>query len=114
MEAGQLVTEGVRIIQSYAPADRSILCLPYEPMLYFLCERRNPTRWNYLWPGDQTPREHQEMIQQARSDPPAAVLIIEGKPDVRLCAGAVLDYVNAEYEHAGDLGSIRIYLPRTR
>src|SRR6266699_2084579 len=114
MEAGQLVTEGVRIIQSYAPADRSILCLPYEPMLYFLCERRNPTRWNYLWPGDQTPREHQEMIQQARSDPPAAMLIIEGKPDVRLCAGAVLDYVNAEYEHAGDLGSIRIYLPRTR
>jgi len=113
MEGGQLVTDLVRVVQSYAPPNRAILCLPYQPMFYFLCERRNPTRWNYLWPGDETAEDHNAMIQQAKSDPPAAVLII-GESKMRSYAPAIIDYVNNEYEYARDVDVVRIDLPRKR
>jgi hypothetical protein len=29
-------------VQEIAPAEHSILVLSYQPMVYFLCERRNP------------------------------------------------------------------------
>ena len=90
-------------VQSYAPPNRSILCLPYQPMFYFLCERRNPTRWNYLWPGDQTPEEHQALIRQAEADPPAVVVITE-EEDMRRYAPEVLDYVHTAFRLAFSAG----------
>ena len=101
----------VQFVQRIAPADRSILCLPYEPMLYFLCERRNPTRWNYLWPGDQTPEEHQYLIRQAKTDPPAVIIITD---ESKMCRYAqdILDYVHSEYQPVLKVGSSTIYTPR--
>jgi hypothetical protein len=58
-------------IQKYSKPDESILCLPYQPMLYFLSERHNPTRWNYIWAGDQTTEDHKQLIEQAEADRPA-------------------------------------------
>jgi hypothetical protein len=106
------VKELVESVQRLAPPASSILCLPYQPMFYFLCERRNPTRWNYLWPGDQTPAEQQALIQQARRDPPAVVLTT-AESDMQAYAPAVLDYVHREYKLAGDAGGglVRIYVP---
>lgn len=103
------LTKFVERIRSYAPADRSILCLPYQPMFYLLCERRNPTRWNYLWPGDQTPEDHQALIQQAEHDPPAVVLIT-GEPEMQRYAPAIVDYVHREYQPAFTAGGqFRVY-----
>ena len=100
----------VRNVQNHVPADRAILCLPYQPMFYFLCERRNPTRWNYLWPGDQMPEDHEALIQQAKADPPAIVLIM--KEDVmRRYAPALLDYVHVGYRAVGTNGELVIYAP---
>lgn len=111
VEGAQRLSDFIRTVQSYAPPDRSILCLPYDPILYFLCERRNPTHWNYLWPGDQTPEDHQLLIHQATSDPPAVVLI-EREAEMRSYAPAIIEYVHTGYRFAGNWGYIAVYLPR--
>jgi hypothetical protein len=82
----------VRSIQTRVPAGRSMLSLPYNAALYFLCERRNPTRWNYLWPGDQTPDEHRAFIEQAKRDPPA-IVILQGEEEMATYARPIVDYV---------------------
>lgn len=101
----------VETVRQLAPSDRAILCLPYQPMLYFLCQRRNPTRWNFLWPGDQTSDELQALVAQARKDPPAVVVLFE-ETKLQAYAAIVLDYVHDNYRLVGDAeGLVRIYLP---
>jgi hypothetical protein len=111
VEKGAITTAFIGQIQRDVPATRSILALPYQPMFYFLCERRNPTRWNYLWPGDQTPRDHELLIEQAKRDPPAIVLLTHEEEMVSY-APAILDYVHREYSKSGSLGPLAVYLPR--
>jgi hypothetical protein len=110
VEKGAVATAFIRQIQGDVPATRSILALPYQPMFYFLCERRNPTRWNYLWPGDQTRRDHELLIEQAKRDPPAIVLLTHEEEMVPY-APAILDYVRREYSKSGSLGPLTVYLP---
>jgi hypothetical protein len=98
-------------VQGYAPRDQSILCLPYQPMFYFLAERRNPTKWNYLWPGDQTAEDHGELIRQARSDPPA-VIVVTGEMEMARYAQDILDYVHTDYTLAANAGGMfLVYVP---
>ncbi len=100
----------VAAITEHAPPDRSILVLPYQPVLYFLSQRRNPTRWLYLWKGDQGEQDHRELIDQAKADPPALILIVE--PDkVRGDAPIIMDWVQREYRLADELDPISFYLP---
>lgn len=110
LENGRWLTDFVRGVQAYVPPERSILSLPYEPMLYFICQRHNPTRWNYIWPGDQTAAEHSALIGQAERDPPA-VVFITGENDMALYASDILDYVHSHYRRAGEFGSLAVYLP---
>jgi len=105
------IAQEVETVQKHVPANRSILCLPYHPVLYFLCERHNPTHWNYLWPGDQTPEDHQTLISEARRDPPAAILIIN-EPKMASYAADILDYVHQEFEPGGMSGDMQLYVPR--
>jgi hypothetical protein len=105
------VARFVKALQDYVPPTRSILALPYQPMFYFLCERRNPTRWNYLWPGDQTARDHEQFIEQAERDPPAVVLLSE-QPELEANAPAIVAYVNAHYVRTDQVGRIAIYVRR--
>jgi len=111
VDGGAGLAHFVRLVQAAAPAGRSILCLPYEPMFYFLCERRNPTRWNYIWPGDQTAEDHRALIRQARRDPPA-VVVITGEADMARYAPAILDYVHAEFRKTAEGSGFTVYLPK--
>jgi hypothetical protein len=77
IEQAAMVASFIRSLQEYVKPNQSILALPYQPMFYFLCERRNPTRWNYLWPGDQTTRDYERFIEEAKRDPPAVILMSE-------------------------------------
>ncbi|MFL6516425.1 MAG: hypothetical protein ACJ8M1_15520 [Chthoniobacterales bacterium] len=113
VEGARAVAHVIRTIQQNVPADNSILSLPYQPMFYFLTERRNPTRWNYLWPGDQTAHDHQILIAEAKRDPPAAVLITN-EPGMAEYAPLILDYVHAEFWPAGKSGELTVYLPRNK
>jgi hypothetical protein len=98
-------------MQAAVPQTRSILALPYQPMFYFLGERRNPTRWNYLWPGDETEQDYQTLIAEAEHDPPAVILLSE-QNEVASFASTIFDYVNAHYEQIDSVGDIKIYVPR--
>jgi hypothetical protein len=77
-------------------------------MYYFLCERRDPTRWNYLWPGDQTEEERLVFIQEAQRDPPAVALIFPD-PDIRRFAPEIYNYVLSNYKPDFEA---RFYVPK--
>ena len=110
-QGAQEMAELVRRVQGYAAPDRSILCLPYQPMLYFICQRHNPTRWNYLWPGDQTAADHQTLVTEARNDPPAVVLITD-EAELAQFAPLVLNYVHEDYSSAARIFGVSIYRPK--
>jgi hypothetical protein len=103
-----VVADFVRHVQASVPPDRPILALPYMPVFYFLCERRNPTRWNYLWPGDQTVHDHERLIEEAERDPPVLVLLSQ-KREVAAFAPAIIRYLRAHYLRTGDFGDVGIY-----
>lgn len=96
-------------IRRHADPGSSILSLPYQPMYYFLAQRRNPTHWNYLWPGDQTAGDHDELVRQARQDPPA-VVVITGREQVRSYAPTVVEYIERNYGLAEAVGETSLYL----
>lgn len=107
----QVVENFVRNLQTYVPPTRSILAIPYQPMFYFLCERRNPTRWNYLWPGDQTTSDQDQFVAEAERDPPAVVLLSQQR-ELSEYAPTIVDYVDAHYVRTGNLGGLTVYLRR--
>ena len=106
-----LIANFFQSLQAAVPQDRSILVLPYQPMFYFLGERRNPTRWNYLWPGDETEQDYQTLIAEAERDPPAAILLSE-QNEVARFAPTIMHYVETHYEQPGSVGDIKIYVRR--
>jgi hypothetical protein len=103
-----LVANFFQTLQAAVPQDRSILALPYQPMFYFLCDRRNPTRWNYLWPGDQTANDHERFIEEAERDPPAIVLLSD-QGQLSGSAPTIMEYVRMHYLLTNQLGDIAIY-----
>jgi hypothetical protein len=103
-----LVTGFVQQIQELVPPSKSILALPYQPLFYFLCDRHNPTRWNYLWPGDQTVKDHERFIEEAERDPPAIVLLSDQSKLVE-SAPIIMEYVRMHYLLTNQLGDIAIY-----
>jgi len=102
------VTQFVRQIQDLVPPSKSILALPYQPMFYFLCDRHNPTRWNYLWPGDQTANDHERFIEEAERDPPGIVLLSD-QAQLAESAPMIMEYVRMHYLLTDQLGDIAIY-----
>jgi len=110
-QEAQALEKVVRWVQNQVPPDQSILAIPYEPMYYFLTERRNPTHWNFLWPGDQSPEDHRELIRQAKLDPPGAVLLTD-REWVRRFAPQIVKYVDAHFTPTVRYGSTVIYLPK--
>jgi hypothetical protein len=111
MQGGQSVTNLVREVQKRAPSSSSILSLPYQPLLYFLAERRNPTRWNYIWKGDQTPQDYESLIQETKKDLPAVVVLF-GEDEMSSYASTIVDYIHQDYDLAADIGGITVYFPR--
>ena len=103
-----LVANFFQTLQAAVPQDRSILALPYQPMFYFLCDRRNPTHWNYLWPGDQTANDHERFIEEAERDPPAIVLLSD-QGQLSGSAPTIMEYVRMHYLLTNQLGDIAIY-----
>ncbi|PYL01659.1 MAG: hypothetical protein DME32_08645 [Verrucomicrobia bacterium] len=105
-----LVIQFVRQIQELVLPSKSILALPYQPMFYFLCDRHNPTRWNYLWPGDQTANDHERFIEEAERDPPAIILLSDqGQGELAESAPMIVEYVRMHYLLTNQLGDIAIY-----
>ncbi|PYJ30941.1 MAG: hypothetical protein DME90_01095 [Verrucomicrobia bacterium] len=109
IEHAHVIADFVQQLRASVPPDRSILALPYQPMFYFLCDRRNPTRWNYLWPGDQTAQDLERLIEEAERDPPAVVLLAQQR-EVVAFAPAIVEYLRERYLWSSDVGDIAIYV----
>lgn len=107
----QRYERAVRFLETRVPAEDSILALPYEPIYWFLSGRRNPTPWLYLWPGDQTPADHEELVRRARADPPGAVIL--HRPErLRASAPGIVDWVESRFEPIARVRGTVFYVPR--
>jgi hypothetical protein len=107
---GRSIETIVSLIQDYSRKGESILCLPYQPMFYFLSERRNPTRWNYLWPGDQSEKDHRQLIEEAKKGSPRLVLLFE-KEAFRAYAPSIFKYIESNFDLSAENGGVSLYLP---
>jgi hypothetical protein len=111
-EMAGTVEQVVGQLRQHASEEESVLVLPYHPVYYFLAERRDPTRWGYLWPGDQTDADHRELIAQARRDPPA-IIVVHDLAGTRSYAGPVIDWIESEYAAIDPESDPVIFLPRS-
>lgn len=100
-------------IHRCAEPGQPILCLPYQPVFYFLADRRNPTSWNYLWEGDQGDEDHRELVRQAEADPPAVVVVFDQTGFGRL-APILASYLHRDYRAVFDSPVVTIHVPRAR
>jgi len=56
---------------------QSLFVYPYKPLLYFLTQGQNPTRYSYLSPGMMTPEDARLALSQLQASPPAWVLYLD-------------------------------------
>jgi len=108
---GRVITSFVKSVQTYVAPNQSMLALPYQPLFYFLADRHNPTRWNYLWPGDQTTEDHRQFVEQARRDPPAIILLSDER-ELPAYAPTITDYIRSDYVQTATFGRLVIYIRR--
>jgi hypothetical protein len=63
------------LLQSVRPHD-ALYVHPYNPMLYFLSQGRNPTRYSYLAPGMMTHNEELAALTDLQKSPPRWLLYL--------------------------------------
>ena len=98
--------------QAYAPPDRPIFVVPYQPLMYLLAERRNPTQWSYLWPGDQSEDDLDKLLEDLQRDPPAVVLVF--RTEGVILPAPLRDLLASSYRLNDQLGALDFYLPVPR
>jgi 4-amino-4-deoxy-L-arabinose transferase-like glycosyltransferase len=62
------------------PGD-SAFVYPYAPLLYFLTQTKNPTRYSHLAPGQMTDPDEQSALADLRRSPPQWVLLLRLTPE---------------------------------
>ncbi len=91
--------------------DAAILALPYQPIFNFMVNRRSPTRWLYLWAGDQTPEDHARLLAEAEADRPT--LVVLDRPErLRESAPEIVAWVEAHYAPIASVRSSVYFAPR--
>lgn len=104
----------VELIQRETPKDGAILVLPLGPELYFLSDRRNPTRFHNISFGIRSEAELKETISTLRNDPPDLVLYRPRDHYDTAYAARLMDYVHTRYERLPSQGGYDIYRTRAR
>ena len=69
--------EGVRRLLAMVRPGDGLYVHPYCPLLYFLTQAHNPTRYSYLNPGMMTARDEQATLADLARDPPDWVLYFD-------------------------------------
>jgi len=106
----QRYERAARFAANRVPEEDSVLALPYQPVLNFLLERRSPTRWLYLWPGDQTAEDHRELIREAESDAPGLV-VLDQPNRLRESAPEIVDWVERHYQSIAQVRASVYFVP---
>ena len=110
--------EVVDRIEIYTDKGDPILALPLNPVFYFLTDRVNPTRYDWILPGMLTTEEEKKMVEGLKSHRPKMVIFvdipIDGKEERRLANYAPLLYgfLIENYQFDEIIGLFQILLPR--
>jgi hypothetical protein len=81
---------------------QSLFVYPYKPLLYFLTQAENPTRYSYLAPGMMTNRDAMLALSELQARPPEWVLYMDLDPaefERVFPAGKGLDAHYPQLEH---------------
>lgn len=65
---------------AYVRPHQSLFVYPYKPLLYFLTQAENPTRYSYLAPGMMTNRDAMLALSELQARPPEWVLYMDLDP----------------------------------
>lgn len=110
--------EVVDRIEIYTDKGDPILALPLNPVFYFLTDRINPTRYDWVLPGMLTPEEEKGMVEQLKNAPPKMIVYvdipIDGKEERRLAnyAPQLYEFLIENYQFDEMIGLFQILLPR--
>lgn len=106
------------IVRNTAPGE-PILVLPYEPMLYFLADRPNPTRFDGVFPGTLADRgREEEFIDAVRKGGVRLVVFTdmrftpEEKSRLKNYNKGLYGFLTKEYRKVETIGGHEIYLKR--
>jgi Dolichyl-phosphate-mannose-protein mannosyltransferase len=109
--------EVVDRIEIYTDKGDPILALPLNPVFYFLTDRINPTRYDWVLPGMLTPEEEKGMVEQLKNAPPKVIVYvdipIDGKEERRLAnyAPQLYGFIAENYRFDEMIGLFQILLP---
>ena len=67
-------SEGMAGLMRQVKPGQSLYVHPYMPVLYFLTQAANPTRFSYLAPGMMTPNEEEIALQELEKHPPQQLM----------------------------------------
>ncbi len=110
--------EVVNRIEIYTDKGDPILALPLNPVFYFLTDRINPTRYDWILPGMLDEEEERKMVADLKVHRPKMVVFvdipIDGKEERRLANYAPLLYafLVENYQFDEIIGLFQILLPR--
>jgi 4-amino-4-deoxy-L-arabinose transferase-like glycosyltransferase len=68
-----------KLLDLVKPGDLAFV-YPYKPLLYFLTQTENPTRYSYLSPGLMTDQDEQSALADLRRTPPEWLLLVRLTP----------------------------------
>ena len=114
------ISEVVKRISTYSKKGDPILALPLNPIFYFLTDRVNPTRYEWVLPGMLDEEKELEMVETLKAKPPKVVIYvdiaIDGKEERRLknYAPHIYKYLVENYASQEMIGLFQILLPRTQ
>jgi hypothetical protein len=101
--------ELVALIQAETPEDAPILALPFNPELYYLSGRRNPTRFFTSALGVVTEVASRRVIETLQTDPPRLVFHRPYDKYNTASSARIMDFVRARYERLEPRAGFDIY-----
>ena len=112
------IKEVVNRINLYSKKGDPILALPLNPIFYFLTDRVNPTRYEWVLPGMLSKNEELKMVDTLRDNLPKLVvyvdIAIDGKDERRLknYAPNLYKFLVDHYGFQEMIGLFQVLLPK--
>jgi hypothetical protein len=113
------ISEVVKRIKLYSKTGDPVLALPLNPIFYFLTDRVNPTRYEWVLPGMLDEDKELQMVETLKAKPPKVVIYvdiaIDGNEERRLknYAPHIYKYLVENYAFQEMIGLFQILLPKT-
>ncbi len=113
------VEEVVDRIETHSEVGDPILALPLNPIFYFLTDRKNPTKYDWVLPGMLNEKDEKKVIEQLQASPPKVIVFvdipIDGKEDRRLAnyTPLIYSYLAKNYIFEEMIGMFQILLPKS-